>query len=65
MIPNNNQEILSMLAEKVVTNGRSQRVVTNQQLVGRLALQRLGSGVSGKLMHGEDVAPKPEDAQPQ
>ncbi len=48
-----------------VTNGRSQRVVTNQQLVGRLALQRLGSGVSGKLMHGEDVAPKPEDAQPQ
>lgn len=41
-----------------VTNGRSQRVVTNQQLVGRLALERLGSGVSGKLIHGEEVAPK-------
>lgn len=41
-----------------LTNGRSQRVVTNQQLVGRLALERLGSGVSGKLIHGEEVAPK-------
>lgn len=41
-----------------VTNGRSQRVVTNQQLVGRLALERLGTGVSGKLMHGEEVQPK-------
>lgn len=38
-----------------VTNGRAQRVVTNQQLVGRLALERLGRGSSGKLIHGEDL----------
>ncbi|AQP48873.1 FAD-dependent oxidoreductase [Tessaracoccus aquimaris] len=54
------QRITTLLswALTFVTNGRSQRVVTNQQLVGRLALERLGSGVSGKLMQGEDVEPK-------
>ena len=41
-----------------VSNGRSQLVVTNQQMVGRLALERLGSNVSGRLIEGEDVAPK-------
>lgn len=35
------------------TNGRSQRVVTNQQMVGRLALERLGPHSSGHLIRGE------------
>lgn len=35
-----------------VTNGRSQRVVTNQQLVGRLAIEELGSHSSGRLIRG-------------
>ncbi|GAA4898284.1 NAD(P)/FAD-dependent oxidoreductase [Tessaracoccus lubricantis] len=39
-----------------VTNGRAQRVVTNQQMVARLALERLGAGSSGKLIHGEELA---------
>ncbi|MDO5676244.1 MAG: NAD(P)/FAD-dependent oxidoreductase [Propionibacteriaceae bacterium] len=39
-----------------VSNGRAQRVVTNQQMVGRLALERLGSGSSGKLIHGEELS---------
>jgi len=54
------QRVTTLLSWAItfITNGRSQRVVTNQQLVGRLALERLGSGVSGKLMHGEEVQPK-------
>ncbi len=36
-----------------ISNGRSQRVVTNQQLIGRLAIARLGKGSSAKLMRGE------------
>ena len=28
---------------------------TNQQLVGRLAMEQLGAGASGKLVAGEDV----------
>ena len=39
-----------------VTNGRSQRVVTNQQMVGRLALERLGPHSSGHLIRGEAAA---------
>ncbi|WP_040281525.1 NAD(P)/FAD-dependent oxidoreductase [Tessaracoccus massiliensis] len=39
-----------------VTNGRAQRAVTNQQMVGRLALEHLGRGSSGKLIHGEAIA---------
>ncbi|MDO5735309.1 MAG: NAD(P)/FAD-dependent oxidoreductase [Propionibacteriaceae bacterium] len=35
-----------------VTNGRSQRVVTNQQLVGRLAIEELGAHSSGRLISG-------------
>lgn len=29
---------------------------TNQQMVGRLALEQLGAGASGKLVIGKDVA---------
>ncbi len=36
-------------------NGRSERVTTNQQLVGRLAMERLGQGVSGVLIRGDDL----------
>lgn len=36
------------------TNLRPQRTVTNQQLVGRLALERLGAGSSGRLVAGEE-----------
>lgn len=37
-----------------LSGARSQRTTTNQQLVGRLALERLGTGSSGKLVAGED-----------
>ena len=37
------------------SGARSQRTTTNQQLVARLAMEQLGSGVSGKLVAGEDV----------
>ncbi|WP_115727425.1 NAD(P)/FAD-dependent oxidoreductase [Actinomyces culturomici] len=37
-----------------VSGARSQRTTTNQQLVGRLALERLGTGSSGKLVAGVD-----------
>ncbi len=38
-----------------VGNGRAERVTTNQQLVGRLAMKRLGQGTSGKLMRGDEL----------
>jgi NADH dehydrogenase len=38
-----------------ISNGRSERTTTNQQLVGRLALERLGPGVSGPLVRGEPL----------
>ena len=38
-----------------ISGARSQRTTTNQQLVARLAMEQLGSGVSGKLVAGEDV----------
>ncbi len=38
-----------------LSNGRSQRVITNQQLVGRLALSRLGSRSSGRLLEGKKI----------
>ncbi len=45
-----------------VTNGRSQRVVTNQQLVGRLAIEELGAHSSGRLIRGTvPGAPKGSD----
>lgn len=37
-----------------ISGARSQRTSTNQQLVGRLALETLGSGSSGRLVAGED-----------
>ncbi len=40
-----------------ITNARSQRTTTNQQLVGRLALEELGEGSSGKLVSGEKITP--------
>ncbi len=36
-----------------LSNGRTERVTTNQQLVGRLALEQLGQGVTGRLLRGE------------
>ena len=33
--------------------GRTERVITNQQLVGRLALEQLGQRVTGRLLRGE------------
>lgn len=42
-----------------VTNGRSQRVVTNQQLVGLLAIEELGSHSSGRLIRGTVPAAPP------
>ena len=58
-----------------ISGARSQRTTTNQQLVARLAMEQLGSGVSGKLVAGEDVveeivqaaqeeAHEAEDSQP-
>jgi NADH dehydrogenase len=40
-----------------LSNGRSERVTTNQQLVGRLAMQQLGSRTSAPLMRGESILP--------
>ena len=45
-----------------VSNGRSERVSTRQQLAGRLALERFGSGISGPLLRGE-VPPPPAGVQ--
>ncbi len=44
-----------------MTNGRSQRVVTNQQLVGRLAMQRLGPYTSGRLIRGDETVASHDD----
>ncbi len=49
---------LTTLLRWIITffsNGRSERVTTNQQLVGRLAMERLGQGVSGTLMRGDEL----------
>lgn len=37
-----------------LTRGRSERVTTNQQMVGRLALEELGAGTSGRLIAGDE-----------
>ncbi|HET7723716.1 MAG TPA: NAD(P)/FAD-dependent oxidoreductase [Propionibacteriaceae bacterium] len=39
------------------SNGRAERVTTNQQLVGRLAIRQLGRKASAALMRGETVSP--------
>ncbi len=46
------------------SNGRSERATTNQQLVGRLALERLGPGVSGPLVRGEPLPDIPDGEGP-
>lgn len=38
-----------------ITNGRAQRVVTNQQMVGRLAMEKLGVKTSGRLIRDEPL----------
>ena len=38
-----------------LSGARPQRTTTNQQMVGRLAMEQLGAGASGKLVVGEDV----------
>jgi len=43
-----------------LSNQRAERVTTNQQLVGRLAMEQLGAGTSGRLFQGEDVPLTPE-----
>ncbi len=45
-----------------VSNGRSERASTRQQLAGRLALEQFGPGVSGPLLRGEH--PEPEEQEP-
>ncbi len=40
-----------------ISNGRAERVTTNQQLVGRLAMQQLGRHASATLMRGQTVSP--------
>ncbi|QQS00086.1 MAG: NAD(P)/FAD-dependent oxidoreductase [Austwickia sp.] len=38
-----------------IGSGRAERATTNQQLVGRLALRRLGTRTSGRLLRGEPL----------
>ncbi len=54
------QRVTTLLswAMTFVSNGRSQLVVTNQQMVGRLALEQLGTDVSAQLIEGDDVIPR-------
>ena len=47
-----------------LTRGRAERVTTNQQMVGRLALEELGEGTSARLMSGAPKK-KTEDATPE
>ncbi len=44
-----------------ISNGRSERATTNQQLVGRLAMEHLGRRTSGPLLRGEMGEPTPSD----
>ena len=41
-----------------ISNGRTERVTTHQQMVGRLALAKLGGRVSGRLLRGEAGGPE-------
>ena len=45
-----------------IGSGRAERATTNQQLVGRLALGRLGTRTSGRLMRGEPLSPSADPA---
>jgi NADH:ubiquinone reductase (H+-translocating) len=59
MITGFKQQVTTLLRWLIsfVSNGRAERVTTNQQLVGRLAIQQLGRGASATLMRGETVRP--------
>ncbi|WP_040312687.1 NAD(P)/FAD-dependent oxidoreductase [Gleimia coleocanis] len=46
-----------------LSNGRSARTTTNQQMVGRLALEQLGAGSSGKLLVNEMEETAAEDTE--
>ncbi|RRC95113.1 NAD(P)/FAD-dependent oxidoreductase [Schaalia canis] len=48
-----------------VSNARSERTTTNQQMVGRLALEQLGTGSSGRLVAGEEVRSTTDDSSPE
>ncbi|STD10145.1 NADH dehydrogenase-like protein SAV0941 [Dermatophilus congolensis] len=43
-----------------LSDDRSERVTTHQQMVGRLAMRQLGQGVSGSLLRGEKPRSKGE-----
>ncbi|MBW3086599.1 NADH dehydrogenase [Austwickia sp. TVS 96-490-7B] len=43
-----------------VGSGRAERATTNQQMVGRLAKNRLGQGTSGRLIRGEPLPDQQE-----
>jgi NADH dehydrogenase len=62
MIAGFKQQVSTLVrwALSFLSNGRSERVTTNQQLVGRLAMEHLGGHTSGPLMRGE-VPPDPVD----
>jgi NADH dehydrogenase len=61
MIAGFKQQVSTLVrwALSFLSNGRAERVTTNQQLVGRLAMEHLGSRTSGPLMRGELDAEKP------
>ena len=46
---------------RFLSGARPQRTTTNQQMVGRLALEQLGAGTSGKLVVGKNVAEEHEE----
>ncbi len=51
------QKVSTLLrwAISFLSNARSERVTTHQQMVGRLAMEQLGSRTAGTLMRGESV----------
>jgi NADH dehydrogenase (fragment) len=61
------EQIIVALAEAALRESQqrhaSRQIVptTNQQLVGRVALEQLGAGASGTLVVGEDVAEQREE----
>ncbi len=60
MIAGFKQQVSTLVrwALSFLSNGRAERVTTNQQLVGRLAMEHLGSRTSGPLIRGELDAEK-------
>ncbi|MGJ3508355.1 NAD(P)/FAD-dependent oxidoreductase [Enemella sp. A6] len=47
-----------------ISNGRTERATTNQQLVGRLALEQLGQRVTGRLLRGQRIESEEPRRQP-